>query len=247
MKKVTIFLMILSLLSCAELEQVAKSISTTESSASLTRDDIIKGLKEALRVGTDTATHHLSKTNGYYKDELVKILLPNEADVIIANINRIPGGEQMVDKVILSINRAAEDASKEAAPVFKKSITSMSITDALGILNGVDTAATHYLRKTTYNELYHLYQPKIKSSVNKDLIGNVSTAEAWNDLTGAWNKFANSMVGQISGYEPVNINLEDYLTRKALDGLFIKIAEEEKQIRKDPVARVTDILKKVFG
>jgi hypothetical protein len=123
----------------------------------------------------------------------------------------------------------------------------MSISDAFGILNGADTAATHYLRRTTYQQLYNLYQPKIKSSVNKNLIGNISTAETWNNLTGTWNKFANSMVGQIGGYQPVDVNLEDFLTRKALDGLFVKIAEEEKQIRKDPVARVTDILKKVFG
>jgi hypothetical protein len=247
MKKSVVFLAILFFISCAELEQVAKTISTTESSAPLSQSEIIKGLKEALRIGTDTAVHQLSNVNGYYKDQAVKILLPEEANVIIENVNRIPGGEQLVDKVILSINRAAEDASKEAAPIFKKSITSMSISDAVGILNGVDTAATHYLRKTTYNQLYNLYQPKIKSSVNKDLVGSISTAEAWNDLTGAWNKFANSMVGKIGGYEPVNVNLEDFLTRRALDGLFLKIAEEEKQIRKDPVSRVTDILKKVFG
>ncbi|MGM0408719.1 MAG: DUF4197 domain-containing protein [Bacteroidota bacterium] len=247
MKKAVVFLVILSLLSCAELEQVAKSISTTESSTSLTQADISKGLKEALRVGTDTAVHQLSKVNGYYKDEVIKILLPDEANVIIENVNKIPGGEQMIDKVILSINRAAEDASKDAAPIFKQSITSMSISDALGILNGPDTAATHYLRKTIYQQLYNLYQPKIQTSVSKDLLGNISAAEAWNDLTGAWNKFANSMVGKIGGYETVNVNLEDYLTRKALDGLFVKIAEEEKQIRKDPVARVSDILKKVFG
>ncbi|MFO7830150.1 MAG: DUF4197 domain-containing protein [Bacteroidales bacterium] len=247
MKKAVVFLVILSLLSCAELEQVAKSISTTESSTSLTQADISKGLKEALRVGTDTAVHQLSKVNGYYKDEVIKILLPDEANVIIENVNKIPGGEQMIDKVILSINRAAEDASKDAAPIFKQSITSMSISDALGILNGPDTAATHYLRKTIYQQLYNLYQPKIQTSVSKDLLGNISAAEAWNDLTGAWNKFANSMVGKIGGYETVNVNLEDYLTRKALEGLFVKIAEEEKQIRKDPVARVSDILKKVFG
>lgn len=247
MKKTTIFLVILSLISCAELEQAAKGFSISESSTTLTKSDIAKGLKEALRVGTDTAVNQLSKVNGYYKNEVVKILLPDEANVIIENVNKIPGGEQMIDKVILSINRAAEDASKDAAPVFKQSITSMSISDALGILNGADTAATHYLRKTTCNQLYNLYQPKIRSSVNKDLIGNISTAEAWSDLTGAWNKFASSMVGKIGGYEPVNVNLEEYLTRKALDGLFVKIAEEEKQIRKDPVARVTDILKKVFG
>ncbi|MGC9375952.1 MAG: DUF4197 domain-containing protein [Bacteroidales bacterium] len=247
MKKIILFVVILSLISCAELEQIAETITTTESSAPLSQSEIIKGLKEALRVGTDTAVNQLSKANGYYKDELVKILLPQEANVIIENVNRIPGGDQLVDKVILSINRAAEDASKEAAPIFKQSITSMSISDAFGILNGADTAATHYLRRTTYQQLYNLYQPKIKSSVNKNLIGNISTAETWNNLTVTWNKFANSMVGQIGGYQPVNVNLEDFLTRKALDGLFLKIAEEEKQIRKDPAARVTAILKKVFG
>jgi len=247
MKKTALFLVILTFVSCAELEQIAETITTTESSDTLSKSDIARGLKEALRVGTDTAVNQLSKANGYYKDELVKILLPQEANVIIENVNRIPGGDQLVDKVILSINRAAEDASKEAAPIFKQSITSMSIADVFGILNGADTAATHYLRRTTYQQLYNLYQPKIKSSVNKNLIGNISTAETWNNLTGTWNKFANSMVGQIGGYQPVNVNLEDFLTRKALDGLFVKIAEEEKQIRKDPVARVTAILKKVFG
>ena len=247
MKKTALFLVILTFVSCAELEQIAETITTTESSDTLSKSDIARGLKEALRVGTDTAVNQLSKANGYYKDELVKILLPQEANVIIENVNRIPGGDQLVDKVILSINRAAEDASKEAAPIFKQSITSMSISDAFGILNGADTAATHYLRRTTYQQLYNLYKPKIKSSVNKNLIGNISTAETWNNLTGTWNKFANSMVGQIGGFQPVDVNLEDFLTRKALDGLFVKIAEEEKQIRKDPVARVNDILKRIFG
>jgi len=247
MKKTALFLVILTFVSCAELEQIAETITTTESSDTLSKSDIARGLKEALRVGTDTAVNQLSKANGYYKDELVKILLPQEANVIIENVNRIPGGDQLVDKVILNINRAAEDASKEAAPIFKQSITSMTISDALGILNGADTAATNYLRRTTYQQLYNLYKPKIKSSVNKNLIGNISTAETWNNLTGTWNKFANSMVGQIGGFQPIDVNLEDFLTRKALDGLFVKIAEEEKQIRKEPVARVTAILKKVFG
>jgi len=247
MKKTAFVLLILTLVSCAELEQIAEDIYTTQSSTSPTQSEIVKGLKEALRVGTDTAVNQLSKVNGYYQDELVKILLPEETDVIIENVNKIPGGDQLVNKVIKSINRAAEDASTEAAPVFKQSITSMSISDALNILNGADTAATHYLRKTTYQQLYNLYKPKIKASIHKDLVGNVSTGEAWKELTGAWNKFAQSMVGQIGGYETVNINLEDYLTHKALNGLFIKIAEEEKQIRKDPVSRVTEILRRVFG
>jgi hypothetical protein len=246
MKKLFVFIMILSFVSCAELEQVLNTLPTNEKSGT-TQSEIIRGLKEALSIGADTAVSRLSSLNGYYKDELVKILLPKEADVIIDNINKIPGGEKLVNKVVLSINRAAEDASKEAAPIFKSSITSMTISDAIGILNGADNAATKYLKKTTYNQLLNLYSPKIKASVDKDLAGNVSTSDAWNDLTGSWNKFANSMLGKLGGYKPVNINLEDYLTRKALDGLFVKIEEEEKQIRKDPLARVTAILKKVFG
>jgi len=247
MKKIIVLAMITFIVSCAELEQLVNSLPDGSTSTGTTQSEIIRGLKEALSVGTDTAVYRLSATNGYYRDALVKILLPKEADVILDNINKIPGGNKLVNNVILSINRAAEDASKQAAPVFKQAIMSMSISDALGILNGADNAATNYLKRTSYNQLLNLYQPKIKSSVNKNLIGNISTAKAWNDLTGAWNKFANSTLGQIGGYKPVNINLEDYLTRKALDGLFIKIAEEEKQIRKDPKARVTEILRRVFG
>lgn len=227
--------------------QLNKLFNLTKQSKSPTKTEIVNGLKEALSVGADTAVNRLSAVNGYYKDEIVKILLPDEADVIIDNISKIPNGKDLVEKVVLSINRAAEDASKEAAPIFKRSITSMNISDALGILNGNDHAATEYLKKTTYDQLYDLYKPKISTSTKKDLVGSVSTKEAWDDLTRTWNKFATSMVGKIGGYKPVNVDLDDYLTRKALDGLFIKIAEEEKQIRKDPVARVTDILKKVFG
>ncbi len=247
MKKLIWILSIILTVSCTELEQIVNSLPATVTSSGPTQSEIIKGLKEALKVGTDTAVNRLSVLDGYYKDELVKILLPEEANVIIENVSKIPGGNDMVKKVILGINRAAENASKEAAPIFKNSITSMTITDAVGILKGADNAATEYLRKTTYDQLFNLYQPKIKASTDKKLVGNISTAGAWNDLTGAWNKFANSVIGQVGGYEPVNIDLDAYLTHKALDGLFVKIAEEEKQIRKDPVARVTEILRKVFG
>ena len=239
----------MSLIALNSEAQLDKLLNLTKKSKtnSPTNTEIVKGLKEALSVGTDTAVSRLAVVNGYYKDELVKILLPKEANVIIDNISKVPGGKDLVKDVILGINRAAEDAAKDAAPIFKNSITSMNITDALGILKGEDNAATEYLRKTTYDQLYDLYKPRINTSTNKDLVGNVSTKEAWDDLTGAWNKFAKSMVGKMGGYKPVNVDLDDYLTRKALDGLFIKIAEQEKQIRKNPVARVTDLLKKVFG
>ena len=123
----------------------------------------------------------------------------------------------------------------------------MTISDAVGILKGDDNAATQYLRNSTYNQLVDLYRPKIKTSIDKKLIGNVSAGQSWDMLTGKWNEAANSMVGQMAGFKPVNIQLDEYLTQKALDGLFLKITDEEKKIRKDPVARVNDILKRVFG
>ena len=244
--KLFLIVSIISLTSCAELIQVAQSIDF-ENNAPLTQNEIIAGLKEALIVGTDSSASILGLVNGYYGDELVKVLLPPEADMIVKNARKIPGGEKLIEDVILKINRAAEDAASEAKPIFVNSIRSMTIADALGILKGEENAATQYLKKTTYTQLTELYSPKIKTSLDKKIIGNISTTDSWNKLTGEWNKIAGSMIGEIGGLEPVNISLENYLTEQALNGLFLKIAEEEKQIRTDPVARVTNLLKRVFG
>jgi len=239
------FLLLFIFTGCAELMQFAQQ--TTTGNQPLTTNEIIAGLKEALIVGTSNSANILGATDGYYKDEMVKILLPPEADIIIKNINKIPGGNQLIEDVLLKINRAAEDAVSEAKPIFINSIKSMTITDALGILKGNDDATTQYLHKTTYNQLFDLYRPKIKASVEKKLVGNVSTADSWKQITSKWNDLAKSMVGQVAGFKPVNIDLDEYLTNKALDGLFLKIEAEEKLIRKDPMARVNSILKRVFG
>ncbi len=233
--------------SCAELSQIAQQTLGDGQGQSLTRTEIVAGLKEALVVGTNKSVDILGVTDGYYKDQMVKILLPPEADAIVGNISKIPGGQKLVDDAILSINRAAEDAVSEAKPIFVNSIKSMTITDAIGILKGSDNAATQYLHQTTYDQLFALYRPKIKASIDKKLVGNISTAQSWDLLTGKWNEVANSMVGKIAGFESVETNLDEYLTQKALDGLFLKIEQQEKQIREDPAARVTDILKRVFG
>ncbi|GAB1449947.1 DUF4197 domain-containing protein [Draconibacterium sp.] len=214
---------------------------------SLTATEIIAGLKEALIVGTNNSSNILGATDGYYKDELVKILLPPEADIIVKNINKIPGGSELIEDVLLKINRAAEDAVSEAKPIFINSIKSMTIADGYAILKGEDDAATQYLHKTTYNQLFELYRPKIKASVEKKLVGNISTADSWNQITRKWNDLSKSIVGQIAGFKPVEIDLDEYLTNKALDGLFLKIAAEEKSIREDPMARVNSLLKRVFG
>ena len=240
-----ILFFLISLNSCAQFKEFAKKL--IEENKPLSQKEIIDGLKEALIVGTNKSSEILGATDGYYKDEMVKILLPPEADMIVKNINKIPGGNELIEDVLLKINRAAEDAVSEAKPIFVNSIKSMTIADAFGILKGEDNAATQYLHKTTYPQLFELYRPKIKASVEKKLVGNVSTADSWNQLTKKWNDISKSMVGQIAGFKPVEIELDEYLTNKALDGLFLKIEAEEKLIRKDPAARVSNILKKVFG
>jgi len=213
----------------------------------LTEEEVISGLKEALIIGAQNSAKKLAAENGYYGDELVKILLPDEAKIIVDNISRIPGGEKLVEDVILRINRAAEDAAKEVAPIFVGSIKQMTVRDAFNILNGADNAATDYLRRTTYNELYSLYKPKIQAATEKKIVAGISTKESWETLTGKWNSVANSVAGKIAGLKPVNTDLDDYLTNKALSGIFLKVEQEEYKIRKDVSARVTPLLQRVFG
>ncbi|OFX69442.1 MAG: hypothetical protein A2X12_11585 [Bacteroidetes bacterium GWE2_29_8] len=213
----------------------------------LTEEEVANGLKEALTVGTDTSVSIVSSLDGFYKDDLIKILLPPEANTIIENISYVPGGEKLVSDVILLLNRSAEDAAKEAKPIFVNVVTSMTIEDAFSILQGEDTSATYYLKKNSYSQLKELFQPKINVSLNKPLLAGVSTNEAWNTLQTAYNTVANNG-GVLLGISPITpISLDEYAANKALYGLFSKIAIEEKSIRKDPAARVTDLLKKVFG
>jgi hypothetical protein len=239
---VFIFLMLITA-GCAELATLIQTGST----AALTEGDVIKGLKEALITGAKNSAARLAAENGYYGDAAIKILLPDEAKTIVDNISRIPGGDKLVEDVVLRINRAAEDAAKEVAPIFVNSVTQMTISDAFNILNGADNAATAYLRNTTYDQLYQLYKPKIQASTEKKIIGNISTQDSWNTLTSKWNSVANSLAGKLAGLKPVNTDLDDFLTSKALSGMFLKVEGEELKIRKEVSARVTPILQKVFG
>ncbi|WP_339734653.1 DUF4197 domain-containing protein [uncultured Sunxiuqinia sp.] len=233
------------LVGCAEMQQIAKTIYDEQQP--LSQSEIIAGLKQALVVGTDSSVAELSGLNGYLKDEAVKILLPPEADIITKNLSKLPGGQDLVDKVIASINHAASDAAKEAAPILVNSIKTMSIQDAAGILTGGNYAATDYLRRTNYDDLLALYQPKIEGSLDKKIVGNYSAQQSWDEMTGKWNQVAGSFVGQLADLEAVETDLSTYLTKRALDGLFLKIGETEKNIREDPAARVTDLLKRVFA
>jgi hypothetical protein len=239
-----IFVMLMLVLAgCAELMSVLQS----SGSLPLTESEVVSGLKEALSLGAKNAATKLAAENGYYGDAAMKIFLPEEAKTIVDNISKIPGGDKLVEDAILRINRAAEDAAKEVAPIFVNSVTQMSIKDAFGILKGADNAATQYLRNTTYSELYNLYKPKIKASTEKKLIGNISTKDSWVTLTSKWNTLANSLAGKIANLKPVNTDLDDYLTNKALAGMFTKVEGEELKIRKDVNARVTASLRRVFG
>jgi Protein of unknown function (DUF4197) len=236
--------MVILISGCAE---VTKVLETTGVPAPLTETEVISGLKEALTTGAKNAAQKLAVENGYYGDQAVKILLPDEAKVIVDNISKLPGGEKLVEDVILRINRAAEDAAKEAAPIFVNSITQMTISDAFSILKGQDNAATQYLRKTTYSQLYSLYKPKMQASTEKKIIGGISTRDSWNTLTGKWNTLANSIAGKVAGLKAVNTDLDDYLTNKALNGMFMKVEQEEYKIRKDVSARISPVLQRVFG
>jgi len=227
----------------------------------LTTSEVIEGLKTALEIGTDTASTVLGKINGYYGNELLRIPLPPEADIIVDNITYIPGGTGLIEDVIIGINRAAEDAASEAAPIFKNAITQMTVEDAWDILNGSNpavalkstsdfdsTAATEYFKVKTCTGLTDLYSPKINTALQKDLLGvDYSPYDAWDDLTGAYNTFANSLAGQIAGLNPVTTDIGEYCTEKALNGLYVKVGDEEKKIRRDPFQWAEDILQKVFG
>ncbi len=198
----------------------------------LSNEDIIAGLKEALRVGADSASSRLSKPDGYFANAAIKILMPPEAEKVEKSLRNIGMGK-LVDNAILSMNRAAEDAASGVGNIFWNAIKQMSISDGLQILKGGDFAATDYLKKTTTAELTKKFMPVIEASLAK-----VNATKYWKDVFSTYNRFTSS---------PVNTDLPAYVTERALYGLFFNIGLEEQKIRKDPAAQVTSILKKVFG
>jgi hypothetical protein len=198
---------------------------------------IVEGLKEALKVGSDTAVYQGNKLDGYFGNELIKILLPPEAEPIMNVIGQVPGGQALVDEVILKMNRAAEQAAIEATPILIDAITGMTITDGLTILNGNDDAATMYLKGATQPAINTAFRPYVL-----DALQSVGAQSAWATLTTNYNTIA-PFIGQPT----VNTDLTDYTTGKATDGLFVLVAGEEKKIRTDVSHQVNDILQTVFG
>lgn len=201
-------------------------------SGSLTNDEVVGGLKEALVKGTDIGSKRISAVDGFFKDAAIKILMPEEAKKAEKTLRNFGLGKQ-VDDAILSMNRAAEDAAKSAAPIFSSAIKNMSFQDAWAILKGGDSAATKYLREKTSPELTAAFRPVIEKSLEK-----TSATKYWNTVFTSYNKFSS---------EKVNTDLAAYVTEKALAGMFYQVALEEMKIRKDPVARTSELLKKVFA
>ncbi len=210
--------------------------SSTEGPAQgkgLDKETVAAGLKEALTVGSQNAVKTVSQTDGFFKNPAIKIPLPEKVQKVEKPLRKIGLGKQ-VDEFILTMNRAAEKAAPPAKDIFIGAIKEMTIVDALNILKGGDTAATEYMRSKTYDKLYGLFKPTVSKAVME-----VGVTKAYQQLV---DKAKKSRL-----IKDESLDLDHHVTSKALDGLFFMLGQEEKKIRKDPVAQVTDLLKKVFG
>jgi hypothetical protein len=276
MRKISVcicFLLVLFISSC--------EYFNVDTEDGLSTDEIIEGLKKALEIGTDSSSAVLSALNGYYLDALVKIPLPDDANKIRNDINSILALapslssylnlDTQFENVVKSVNRAAENAAKEAAPIFGGAIHDLTISQGWDILHGVvpsdsavkssdfdSTAATQFFKIKTYSALTDLYAPKIDLALDKDLGLGFSANQAWNVLRTNYNSAVNAITGnfvtnyalELTGYSLEPLQTESigvFATQKALDGLFFKVGVEEKKIRKDPFQWAIDIIQKVFG
>jgi hypothetical protein len=199
----------------------------------LSNEEVVRGLKDALTVGTNNSTGLASKLDGYYKNPKLFIPFPKEAKDVKTKVDAL-GMKSQTDKFVMTLNRAAEEAAKSAAPIFISAVKGMTITDGFAILKGGDNAATTYLKNKTTDQLKQQFTPIVKAALDK-----VQITKYWNPIIKKYNK--------IPMVKKQNPDLTAYVTDRAIAGLFVLLAEEELKIRKDPAARVTDILQKVFG
>jgi hypothetical protein len=229
-----ILVLFLSACTTAQINQTIGEVNKAIGSEQpLTTAEVGEGLKAALINGISKGSDQVSQLDGYFKNPQIKIPFPPDVQKVEKTLRDIGlGGE--VDKFVMTLNRGAEDAAKEAKPIFVGAIKSMTIQDAWAILKGEDNAATEYLKRVTSAQLKEKFKPVIQNSLNK-----VNATKYYGDLVTRYNK--------IPLVDKVNPDLDDYATDKAIDGLFTMIAKEEKNIRQDPVARTTELLKKVFG
>jgi len=240
MRRLLILSLIISLLglqSCAgqkiNLGKVLDNISKSTQGGGLSTEEVVSGLKQALQVGINKGADSASRLNGYYLNPILKIAFPPEVAKVEAALRKVGlGGE--VDKFVMALNRGAEEAAKEAKPIFINAIFSMNISDAWGILKGEKNAATMYLKRTTSDQLITAFSPVVEKALQK-----TQATRYYTDLANTYNR--------LPFVQKVNPDLKGYATQKAIDGLFILVENEEAKIRENPWARTTDLLKRVFG
>lgn len=201
--------------------------------APLTNEEVIRGLREALSLGSGNAADMASKADGFFRNPRLKIPFPPDAQKVKETAEKL-GLQTQVDKFVMTLNRAAEEAAKEAAPIFLDAIKGLTIKDGFEILNGPNDAATSYLKSKTSSRLKSKFAPIVGHAIEK-----VQVTKYWKPLASKYNA--------VPGVKPVNPDLNAYVTEKAISGLFKLVANEERKIRADPAARATDLLKKVFG
>lgn len=233
MKKIFALLIVFTLISCDELQNVVNNLPTDSGTGILSNDAIGNGLREALDKGIDKQVAKLTSTDGFYKNDLVKILLPEELQKVDSGLRKIGLGS-LADEGIKVLNRAAEDAVSEATPIFVSAVKGLTFADVKNILLGTDNAATTYLEGKTQTALYAKFNPVIKSSFSK-----VGADEIWSNLITKYNA--------IPLTSNVNPDLTDYVTQQALQGVYKMIAVEEKEIRTNTASRTTTLLKNVFA
>jgi len=231
MRKLIACILVVVLYSCAELQTIAETV--LEESSTLTDAQIGMGLKEALEKGVETEVQKLTLKDGFYRNELVKIVLPEELQKVDNALRKVGLGN-IADEGLKLMNRAAEDAVKEATPVFVDAIKEMTITDAKTILLGENTAATQYLEQKTQDELFNKFLPIIDNSFSK-----VGADHIWTTAIDKYNSLPFT--------QDVNSNLSEYVTQEALNGVYTMIAVEELKIRNDIGERTTDLLRQVFA
>jgi hypothetical protein len=233
--------LVFTVTSCEVLNEASQMVNVSNGSAQnvapkLSNDEVISGLKEALNVGIKNSVSLTSVTDGFLKNTNIRLPFPPDAQKVKDKALELKLDGQ-VEKFETTLNRAAEEATKEALPIFKDAILNMSVQDGFAILNGGDGAATKFLKDQTTSKLVTAFSPKVKEATSK-----VKLTEYWNPII---SKYNNAMT--LTGGQKLNPDLDAYITQKAIEGLFYMVEKEENKIRKDPAARVTDILVKVFG
>lgn len=215
------------------LGDVLKGVKMPTSRDTLDNDTVVSGLKEALSVGTRSAVTSVSKTDGYFSNQMIKILMPEKIRNVAEVLRKI-GYQKQVDDFVLAMNRAAERAAPEAADYFVGAIKEMTLQDGQKILNGGNTAATDYFKSKTSDKIYAAFRPIVSRSMD-----DVGAARAYKNMMSSYNS--------VPFVKTESLDLDNYVTDKAMEGLFYMVGQEEKKIRTNPAARTTELLKKVFS